>query len=263
MVSTIGEDKVHHAPGPQTVFKLSTLRQYLPRMIYKILSNRDASLTLVDGFAGNGYAGDRSGSTRIMVEEVHKRITKTQYNNDCSRIKIIAVEKEFNRYNQLLSLKREYQNINLDLRNEPIEDCLPDIVSNNKGGLFVFLDPYGLQIPFNIIRDAFHDRLTMTSEHTPPTELLLNVSSEGLWRAAGHVDHPNFQPRKIAKMFGSEDWMSYCDQNLQGDGLAEALTEYYVKQRLTPIGFADSLIYPVHCNRDTNKASNIALPFSQ
>lgn len=240
MVSTQGEQKVHFNPGPQTIFKLSTLSQYLPRMIAMILSNPGESLTLVDGFAGNGKAGIHPGSTRIMLEAA-ERWTQSK-NGDPQRIQIIAVEKDRARYNDLLNLKNEFPNIIFTALNDTIENHLQRIVESIKKGLFVFLDPYGLQIPFNVITSAFSSRF---SNNAHPTELLLNVSSQGLLRTAGSLEQLRNKSSKLSKMLGPSNWKDICDSNLSGDLLAKKLTECYINSLQSHTGFRDSLIYPV------------------
>ncbi len=76
-----------------------------------------------------------------------------------------------------------------DVLDGSIEDRLGQVVEGAAGkSLFVFLDPFGLAIPFDMLVEMLRSRPRRGSQGWQPTEVLLNFSINGINRAAGRLD---------------------------------------------------------------------------
>ncbi|RAO34351.1 hypothetical protein PSN13_03218 [Micromonospora saelicesensis] len=73
--------------------------------------------------------------------------------------------------------------------------------------LLLFLDPYGLMVPFELAVTAFTSRTR--GYGAPATELLINFNATGLRRIAGHLTSPKGSEatlRAMDEVFGGSEW---------------------------------------------------------
>lgn len=163
----------------QTAFKLAILRAYLAPMLAKV-ARFGKPIMLIDGFAGTGASGTDQGSTAIMLE--HAR--RGRYDVP---VKVRAVERDFDHYAKLEALTEAARQGGADALawHGMIEDHLFSLLRQATGhALFLFLDPYGAQIPFDCLAGAL---ATLRGNRYPPTEVLLNVSAPLIFREFGIV----------------------------------------------------------------------------
>jgi three-Cys-motif partner protein len=171
-------------PQGAAILKHEVLRQYLP--VYAGKTGSRTSVVFLDGYAGPGrYADGSPGSPEVMVQTARAL-------SDLRTISIRCVFVERDREH-----RERLQHLLLDMLDDhdsevldgSIEDRLGQVVEGAAGkSLFVFLDPFGLAIPFDMLVEMLRSRPRRGSQGWQPTEVLLNFSINGINRAAGRLD---------------------------------------------------------------------------
>lgn len=169
-------------PQGAAVLKHEVLRQYLP--IYGAKTGSRTGVVLVDGYAGPGrYADESSGSPQLMVNTA--RALRTE------NVHCVFVERERRHRERLKALLvEELGDQNSEVLEGRIEERLEPIVHAAAGkSLFIFLDPFGLSIPLELLVRVLQSRpRRATAGGWQPTEVLLNFSVSGINRAGGRLD---------------------------------------------------------------------------
>jgi three-Cys-motif partner protein len=169
-------------PQGAAVLKHEVLRQYL--RIYGGKTGSRTGVVLVDGYAGPGrYADDSPGSPELMVNTA--RALRAE------NVHCVFVERERRLREQLKALLvEELGDQDSEVLEGRIEEQLEPIVHAAAGkSLFIFLDPFGLSIPLELLVRVLQSRpRRATSGRWQPTEVLLNFSVSGINRAAGRLD---------------------------------------------------------------------------
>jgi three-Cys-motif partner protein len=168
-------------PQGAAVLKHEVLRQYVP--IYGAKTGSRTGVVLLDGYAGPGrYADESPASPELMVKTA--RALRTE-NVHCvfverdrrlrERLKELLLQELGDRYSEVLEGR--------------IEERLEPIVQAAAGkSLFIFLDPFGLSIPLELLVRVLQGRPRRAAGGWQPTEVLLNFSVSGINRAAGRLD---------------------------------------------------------------------------
>ena len=142
--------------GDWTQQKLEILAGYL-NAYTSVLKNQPFTLTYVDAFAGEGfwrpngaYGEEEYGDFRNFLEGSAKiAIDVTDRPFD----RLIFIEKNYERSRSLLSLRQDYADRDIDVRNEDANGALPNIC--NGLGAFdravVFLDPFATQVSWSTV----------------------------------------------------------------------------------------------------------------
>jgi three-Cys-motif partner protein len=169
-------------PQGAAVLKHEVLRQYL--RIYGGKTGSRTGVVLVDGYAGPGrYADESPGSPELMVNTA--RALRTE------NVHCVFVERERRLREQLKTLLvGELGDQDSEVLEGRIEQRLEPIVHAAAGkSLFLFLDPFGLSIPLELLVRVLQSRPRhATGGGWQPTEVLLNFSVSGINRAAGRLD---------------------------------------------------------------------------
>jgi three-Cys-motif partner protein len=174
---------------PQGAAKLKheVLRQHLT--IYANKTGRRAPVVFLDGYAGPGRYGDGSpGSPKLMVDAA--RALREHRNIHC-----IFVEEDSIHWQQLKAMLAEFGDDDSEALHGRLEEHLDEILTKSVGkSLHVFLDPYGLAIPFRTLVDMLRRRPRNGPRGFQPTEVILNFSINGITRAAGRLDKRHEDP---------------------------------------------------------------------
>lgn len=171
-------------PQGAAILKHEVLRRYLP--VYAGKTGSRTSVVFVDGYAGPGrYADGSPGSPEVMVQTA-----RTLSELRTIHIHCVFVERD-------RELRERLQHLLVDLLDDQdsdvldgsIEDRLGQVVDGAAGkSLFLFLDPFGLAIPFDMLVKLLQGRPRRGPRGWQPTEVLLNFSINGINRAAGRLD---------------------------------------------------------------------------
>lgn len=186
----------------QGVLKHKLMAEYLPVFFIRT-SSVGKSAAYIDGFAGRGkYADGGLGSAGLMLEFAAAQL----YGRSRTKLALRLFEKDANSFDHLQSLSQTYASRRIDVVCEKgdVTDKLAQTLEPLIGmPAFLFLDPCGVGIPFELLSSS----LNRTAPKTwPPTEVLLNFSLEAVRRIGGHV-------RSSA---GNETTMALLDANLGG-----------------------------------------------
>jgi len=169
------------------VIKHGVLRRYLRVFVSKVGSTaRGGKVYYLDGFAGPGrYTDGTPGSPALAIQTADALA-------EIRDLQGICVEADAETFGELSDLLSDHPN--WTAVNEPLEACLPRLLDTigDDSPLFVFLDPFGLQAPFDLVADV----LRRVQRGTGPTELLLNFSLPGFRRNAGHLTSDKEYPAR-------------------------------------------------------------------
>jgi three-Cys-motif partner protein len=220
---------------PQGAAKLKheVLRQHLA--VYVRTTGSRASVVLLDGYAGPGqYAEGSPGSPRLMVDTA-----KALQDRD---VHCIFVERDRQHWHQLQELLAELGDDDSEPLWGKLEERLDEVLVKAAGkSLFVFLDPFGLAIPFAMLEAMLRRRPRFAPGRVfQPTEIILNFSVSGINRAAGRLDSRT-DDLTIARMhqtrleeleaFLGGPWWQAIWQQSGKDRVARILDEYLARFR--------------------------------
>jgi three-Cys-motif partner protein len=174
-------DEFFTQPQGAAVLKHKVLRDYVP--VYARKTGSKTSVVLLDGYAGPGrYDDGSSGSPQLMVETAQKL--------KGSDVHCMFVEENPRHCERLEALLRELGEHDAEVFPGDVEEHLDFIVRASEGkSLLVFLDPFGLSIPFELLtRTVLRRSRYGRQRQFQPTEVLLNFSLNGIYRSAGRLD---------------------------------------------------------------------------
>ncbi|WP_157124758.1 three-Cys-motif partner protein TcmP [Nocardia pseudovaccinii] len=170
----------------QSVFKHQILDSYITPFVRMTGSRPQAGIrvgeqnrvVLLDGFAGRGrYPDGKPASAEYMLLAAQKA-------KSALSVEVVLVEKYRPSYENLTQVTAEYRarGVLADAHHGQVEQHLDDVVNRATGvPLFLFLDPCGRNVPFEVLVQALRKRRSKW----PPTEVLLNISADLTRRAAG------------------------------------------------------------------------------
>jgi three-Cys-motif partner protein len=221
-------DSFFDEPQGAAKLKHEVLRQHLA--VYARTTGSRTPVVLLDGYAGPGqYEEGSPGSPRLMVDTA-----KAMQNRD---IHCIFVERDRHHWQQLQGLLIELGDEDSEPLYGRLEERLDEVLVKAAGkSLFVFLDPFGLAIPFAMLCATLRRRPRYGPRGVfQPTEVILNFSISGLNRAAGRLDSQADSPT-VAKMhqtrleeleaFLGGPWWQTIWQQSSTDRVQRILDEY-------------------------------------
>lgn len=204
---------------------------------------------MYDAYSGPGrYADDQPGSPELLVD------TAVDMANLRSVFSVFSVKYKgyCDRLTQMLE-EKGVDSTTYEVRPGPVEDHVEAVlVGAGDLPLFVFLDPYGLTIPFDRVVHVLksRDRSGRSSLLQPKTELLMNFSYEAVRRISGVV-------RSEKDYAAKQGQIESLDTALGGDWwqeLARNEPEGWVKQVL--VGYAHRVAQAVGCGFITADVSD-------
>ena len=173
------------SPQAAAIYKHKLVKSYIPAWAGKVGStSADKRVVVYDAYSGPGrYEDDQPGSPELLVD------TAVAMANLRSVFSVFSEKDED--YCRRLRVMLEDKGVapsTYEVRPGPVEDHV-DAVLTAAGDLplFVFLDPYGLTIPFDRVVDVFRsrDKSGYATLLQPKTELLMNFSYEAVRRISG------------------------------------------------------------------------------
>lgn len=189
-------------PRPQSVYKHGILEQYAVRYATMTASRLPSKRSvLFDGFAGRGrFDTGQAASGEHMMLAAQKVKATTQ-------IDIFLVERNKSDFSRLAGVAAEYRDrgINVETRQGDCAGYLNEALSWARGAsLFLFLDPCGAILPFDILAPTLRRR-----GNWPRTEVLMNFNADLIRRAGGQYKKGQLDLGGVAqadKVCGGEWW---------------------------------------------------------
>ena len=224
------------SPQAAAVYKHRLLRTYVPAWAGKVGSRAPGKRVFIyDAYSGPGrYDNQAPGSPELVVDTA---IAMARLRT----VHSIFSDKEpayIARLNDLL-VEKGVPLDTYEVRQGTVETNLDDVISRvGDAPLFVFLDPFGLTVPFDVVVQALIGRRKNGWSATlqPKTELLMNFSYDAVRRIAGVLrsdsDHAarDAQIAALDRALGGDWWQS----------VAIAATEGWIHQILA--GFATRVV---------------------
>jgi three-Cys-motif partner protein len=227
---------------PAAVLKHELLERYLRIFIQKTGSTApDGKVALLDGYAGPGTYGDGTAGSPAIAARVAE-IVATANRNAVGHL----VEEDPDSFAALEAFVTATAPT-WHVYSGRVEEHLDLILDRTKGlPLFAFLDPFGLGIPFDTLRDRLLKRspLRVGNRNREATEVLLNFSVHGLRRNAGHLESAKDYPARdtfIAKMdaaLGGEWWRDLWRAGPGTDRVLKILAGYEQRLAASPGGWS-------------------------
>ena len=177
--STAGFFEQRKAPA---VLKHVLLQQYVaPFLGMTGSTSANGRVVFFDGYAGEGrYADGTPGSPMLAMQTALNQLPSRVL--DC-----VFVEKDKKALASLTTVSDEFraQGVRCTALGGKVEDHIFDIVRHASGvPLFMFLDPFGVALPYVVLRQAM---LGERSAPRPPTEVLLNFSDKAVRHIGGQL----------------------------------------------------------------------------
>ena len=223
----------------QSVYKLAILRRYLTPMVAK-LARLNRPVMLVDGFAGTGYSGGDKGSSSLMLG--HAVPHKYQV-----PVRVRSVEADSAHYDKLRAVVEAARAAGADAKaiHGTVQENLDTIVGEAaQETLFMFLDPYGANVPYRQLERVLSN---VRSARFPPTEALLNISCPLIFREAGVVklgSRPS-QTRAVDEAMGGDWWHRYVAPGVTSGELVKLVTGEYARRLAAAAGMS-FVVVPIH-----------------
>lgn len=168
-------------PGghPQSVLKHAILRRYLQPFVMMTGSRSpDHRVLLVDGYAGTGrYTDDSPGSAELLLKAAEGAALR--------QVEAMFVEGDAGNFARLEPVVAEYvaRGVRAMAFSGRVEEHLAEVQARAVGiPLFLFLDPCGAVVPFDVLAALLS---TTRGPGEAPTEVLLNFSAGLTKRTVG------------------------------------------------------------------------------
>jgi len=230
------------------VLKHALLAQYVrPFLGMTGSTSANGRVVFFDGYAGAGRYADGSSGSPVLAMETAMRLSNRTL--DC-----VFVERDRAAFQSLSVVVQEYRDRGvrcLALRGG-IEQHLPSIITRASGvPLFLFLDPFGVPLPYTTLVAA------MTGERravSPPTEVLLNLSDKAIRHIAGQL-MPGARDRSALRSLDTALgtwWQATFLATLDATGHTELAVQAVVKEYATRLGRDTNstvVSVPVHTRR--------------
>ncbi|MGW0434127.1 three-Cys-motif partner protein TcmP [Micromonospora sp. NPDC003197] len=216
---------------PAAILKHAIMNQYIDQFVAKTgLYSLGHRVAVIDGYAGEGrYASGEEASPAMLMRKA-RELTRI---NRCLESYLVESEPvPLAKLRQVVAT--EGADLPVELFQGSIADHLGHLLARVKDvPLLVFLDPFGVMIPFTATVEIFHQRPTQP----PATELLINFNASGLRRIAGLLSSEKVIPGKEAALArmdaacGSDWWrQTWLDHGEDHDAAEEAVVAAYARR---------------------------------
>lgn len=207
----IAEPRTDGYGGQWTIEKLNILDRYLDAYT-TALKNKQFKLLYVDAFAGTGFinpAKDNSDA-KTFINGSAIRAIKT---GDKPFDKLVFIEKNRDRFNELRDLRQDYQERDIAVENSDANSYLQNLQMDWRSWRGVlFLDPFATEVEWSTIR-------IISSFNALDTWLLFPVSAISrilpLSRKPDDIDQRWVS--RLNKIFGDGSWRNLYQENPQDD----------------------------------------------
>lgn len=206
---------------PHTKAKHVILRKYLNAWLPK-LTRWNGRVVVCDGFAGPGrYSQGEEGSPLIALKAFLEHSYQAQMNAEITYLFVEADKKRCESLNSVLAELQVPKSVSINIYNEECERAFNrflDYLDEQKSSLaptFAFIDPFGLQVPLNMI--------TRLMAH-PKCEVLITFMISALHR---FISTPEFEG-PTDRLYGCKTWRKALD--MSGEARETFLRTLYQQQ---------------------------------
>lgn len=225
----------------QGYLKHNILKRYLPVFLQRT-SSTNGEATYFDGYAGRGrYENGTLGTAGQMLEFA----VNEKYGRGKKKFSLFLSEMNKDSFAVLDELCDKYRKRGVSVVTE-CEDAgqflrttLPTI---SHLPAFLFLDPCGVGIPFSDLVDAANRG---GQNKWPPTEFVLNFSTEAIRRIGGHVNSTKVTTAAMDRLslsVGGDWWKKYFESDYEHPDV-EVVNEF--SRRLSEVTNMTTFAVPV------------------
>lgn len=198
------------SPQAAAIYKHRLLRTYVPAWAGKVGSRAPGKRVFVyDAYAGPGRYEDQAPGSPELVVDTAVAMAKLR------TVHSIFSDKESDYVARLRALlvEKGVDPDTYEVRQGTVEQHLDDVIARvGDAPLFVFLDPFGLTVPFDVVVRTLVGRRKNGWSVTlqPKTELLMNFSYDAVRRIAGVL-------RSDSQHLARDAQLATLDRSLGGD----------------------------------------------
>lgn len=233
------------------LLKHEIIRKYVPKFI-GMLTSTHPKVVLLDGYAGMGrYLNGDTGSA-VQILEIAKNIATSRnkmvdvYLNERDPETLARLRLEVANY-------AEVPNLTINITEGDVAVELEGIISAAAGSpLFIFLDPCGLGLPFELLNRVLGKLRPASGVTNVPTEILLNFSADAVRRIGGLVDQPTANQTALSRLdetVGGDWWRRYYDGSLAKEDAEIQVVKGYIHR----LGIAAQMkMFAVPAKRELN-----------
>lgn len=202
------------------VLKHAILAKYVVPFTAKTGSRSAGNrVVIVDGYAGPGrYDDGEPGSPALIAEAARDKRLQGRV------VECLFVEQDEAHYAKLCQVLADEESggrVTWAAKHGNVADHLDDLLARAAGvPLFLFLDPFGLGLPFDVIVNVFAGRPAGTG--TPATEVLFRFDVGAIRRIRGALHAPDYPAREkqleaLDRAAGGRWWRDEDDPDLDNE----------------------------------------------
>ena len=233
------------------LLKHEIIRRYVPKFI-GLLTSTHPKIVLLDGYAGMGrYLNGDIGSA-IQILEIAKNIATSRN----KKVDVYLNERDpetFARLKLEIANYADQSGLTIHLTDGDVAVELEGIITAAAGlPLFIFLDPCGLGLPFELLNRVLGKLRPASGLTNVPTEILLNFSAEAVRRIGGLVGQPESNQTALSRLdetVGGDWWRHFYDGSLEKEEAEIQVVKGYI-HRLAAA--AQMKMYAVPAKRELN-----------
>jgi three-Cys-motif partner protein len=210
------------------ILKHAILKRYIQPFASKTGSRSpDHRVAFIDGYAGEGRYEDGSQGSPALLMSRAKHLAPERI------LECYFIEGHKATYARLCEMvDREGKGVSVAVIHGNAESALLSLMPKVCNiPVFVFLDPFGLMIPFDTAVKVFERPMGYGA---PATEMLLNFNAGALRRIAGHLTSPTPIEATLARLdnvCGGDWWRAIWLENAEDKDKAEAaVVKEYAKR---------------------------------
>jgi three-Cys-motif partner protein len=191
-----GEDSTHEFGSLHTAFKLATLQKYLPAYTTALKSR--FKLHYIDAFAGTGMCRIKIGGEQIEIPGS----ASIAINCEPKFHRMVFIEKSRKRARALEHLKRQAPDRLITIIRDDANIAVPEqLHALRRGGnrAIVFLDPYGMQVKWETLRDIAASEIADLWYLFPLSALYRQASLRA-------EDIEDYKKAALTRMLGTDEW---------------------------------------------------------
>lgn len=221
------------SPRAAAVLKHSILGGYLVPFASKVGStSAGGRVVVVDVYAGAGRYDDGKPGSPALIAGAARSLRGR-------RVECFFVEKNRANYTKLCGVLDQVGrgDVACVALHGTVEQHLDELLARAAGTpLFLFLDPFGLGLPFDVISGVFTGR--PAGRHVPATEVLFRFDASAVRRIRGVLHAEDDYPARAGQLAaldraaGGSWWRDEDDRSLT----MEAYTDWFMQRLLEKLG---------------------------
>ncbi len=187
------------------ILKHGIIRQYIQPFASKVSSRYGGEVAYLDAYAGPGVYDDGRPGSPALAADTARRISTFR------NLRCFYIEKDAHLFEDLRTTLAAVPHNGKVYQGE-VEDHLDSVLTECRDlPLLAFLDPFGLAMPFGLLKEKLLWRIR---GRVPPTEILMNFSLPGLRRNAGKLLTESTNPKYLK---ARQTILVQVDSTLGGD----------------------------------------------